>query len=78
MSYNPDPNKEANIEVHFFNKPEKENYPSLQFSITDVQRTDSQNHLGLISESRITKCNKIMGLMKKTFLIFSKKNLLTI
>ena len=77
MSYNPDRNKEA-IEVHFFNKREKENYPPLQFSITDVQRTDSQNHLGLISESRITKCNKIMGLMKKTFLIFSKKNLLTI
>ena len=45
MSYNPDRNKEA-IEVHFFNKREKENYPPLQFSITDVQRTDSQNHLG--------------------------------
>ena len=35
MTFNPDPNKQA-IEVHFFNKRDKENYPPLQFNSTDV------------------------------------------
>ena len=87
MSFNPDLNKEA-IEVHFFKKRDKENYLPLQFSSTDVRIADSQKHLRLILdsklgfneniESKITKCNKIIGLMKKLFLILSRKSLLTI
>ena len=87
MSFNHDPNKQA-IEVLFSNKHDKENYPSLQFNSTDVQIADSQKHLGLILnsklnfnehiESKITKCNKIIGLMKKLSLIQSRKSLLTI
>ena len=73
MSFNPDPNKQA-IEFCFSNKRYKKIYPLLQFNSTDVQIADSQKHLGLILESklnfnehiesRITKFNKIIGLMK--------------
>ena len=60
----------------------------MQFNGTDVQIADSQKYLGLILdsklnfnehvESKITKCNKIIGLMKKLSLILSGKSLLTI
>ena len=84
MSFNPDPNIEA-IEVCFSNKCSRENHQPLQFSSTDVQKADSQKHLGLILdsklnfnehiESKITKCNKIIGLMKIFSLILSRKSL---
>ena len=85
--FTPDPNKQA-IEVRFSNKRDKENYSSLQFNSTDVQIADSQKHLGLILdskfhfnehiESKITKGNKIIGLMKKPSFTLSTKSLLTI
>ena len=75
MSFNPDPNKQS-TEKCFSNKCDK-CYQHLQFNSTDVQIADSQKHLGLILdskltfnehiESKITKCTKIIGLMKKTF-----------
>ena len=87
MYFSPDPNKQA-IEVRFWNKCDKENYQPLQFNISDVQIADSHKHLGLVLdsklnfnehiESKITKCNKIIGLMKKLSLILSRKSLLTI
>ena len=87
ISFNPDPNKQA-IEVRFSNKRDKENYQPLQFNSSDVQIADSHKHLGLILdsklnfnehiESKITKCNKTIGLMKKLSLILSRKSLLTI
>ena len=87
MSFNPDPNKQA-IKVCFSNKHNKENYPPLQFNSTDLQIADSQKHLGLTLdsnsnfnkpiESKIAKCNKIIGLMKKLSLALSRKSLLTI
>ena len=74
--FNLDPNKQA-IKVRCSNKRDKENYPLLQFNNTDVLIADSQKHLGLILDSKlnfnehienkITKCNKIIGLMKKAF-----------
>ena len=87
MSFNPDPNKQV-MEVCFSNKCNKENYLPLQFNNTDVQIANSQKHLGLILdsklkfnkhiESKITKCNKIIGLMKTLSLFLSRKSLLTI
>ena len=87
MSFNPDPNKQA-IEVCFSNKGDKENYPPLHFNSINVQAADSQEHLDLVLdsksnfnehiESKITKCNKIIGLMKKLSQFLSKKSLLTI
>ena len=85
MSFNPDPNKQA-IELSFSNKLDKGNYPPLHFHSTNVQVADSQKHLGLVFdsklnfnehiESKISKCNKIIGLMKKLTQIFSRKSLL--
>ena len=87
MSFNPDPNKQA-IEVCFSNKCDKGNYPPLHFNSTNIQVVDSQKHLGLVLdsklnfnehiESKITKCNKIIGLMKKLSQFLSRKSLLTI
>ena len=77
MCFNSYPNKQ-DIEVHLSKKRDKENYPPLQFNSTGVQIADIQNHLGLILgsklnlsehiESKITKCNKIIGLMNVNFL----------
>ena len=60
----------------------------MQFNSTDVQMADSHKHLGLILDSKlnfnehierkITKCNEIIGLMKKLSLILPWKSLLTI
>ena len=52
MSFNPDPNKQA-MKVHFSNKRNKENYPSLQFNSADVQIAYSQKHLGLTLDSKL-------------------------
>ena len=72
----------------FSHKRENENYPSLVFNDTKVQLANSQQHLGLILDSkpdfnehignRINKCNKIIGIMKRLSSILSRKSLLTI
>ena len=51
-SFNPDPNKQA-TEVYFSNKRDKEYYQVLQFNSTDVEIVDSQEHLGLILDSKL-------------------------
>ena len=86
-SFSPHTNKQA-IEVYFSNKRDKGNYPPLHFNSTDVQATDSHKHLDLVLDSesyfnehidsKIAKCNKIIGLRKKLSQIFSTKSLLTI
>ena len=78
--FNPGPNKEA-IEVCFSNKRDKKNYTPLIFNHAKVQLADSQKHLSLNLdskrdfdehiESKISKCNKIIGLMKKLSLTLS-------
>ena len=60
----------------------------MHFNSTDVKIPDNQKDLGLILgskfnfnehiESKIFKCNKIIGLIKKLSLILSTKSLLTI
>ena len=87
MSFNPDPNKQA-LEVCFSNKRNKGNYPPLHLNSTNVQVADSQKHLALVFdsklnfnehiESKITKCDKIIGLMKKLSQFLSRKSFLTI
>ena len=82
-----DPNKQA-IEVRFSNKRDNGNYHPFHFNSTNVQVADSQKHLGLVLdsklnfnehiESKIIKCNKIIGLMKKLSQFLSKKSWLTI
>ena len=87
MLFNTDPNKQA-LEVHFSQKRDKENYPSLTFNGDKVQSVPCQKHLGLILDSKldfnehitnkISKCNKIIGVMKKLSSTLSRKTLLTI
>ena len=58
------------------------------FNYTKVQLANSQKHLGLIVyskldfnehiDSKINKCNKIIGIRKRLSLILSRKSLLTI
>ena len=60
----------------------------MHFNSTNGQVTDSHKHLGLVVDSnlnfnehvdsKITKCNKIIGLMKKRSQFLSRKSLLTI
>ena len=74
--------------MSFPNKRYKGNYPPLHFNRTNVQVADSQKHLGFVLvsklnfnehiESKITKYNKIIGLMKTLSQILSRKSLLTI
>ena len=85
--FNPDPSKQA-IEICFSHKRDNENYPSLMFNDAKVQIDISQKHLGLILDSKldfnehidnkIKKCSKIIGIMKRLFLILSRKSLLII
>ena len=87
MLFNPDPIKQA-LEVLFSQKRDKENYPSLTFNGNKVQSVPCQKHLGLILDSKlvfnehinnkISKCNKIIGVMKKLSSTLSRKTLLTI
>ena len=87
MSFKLNPNKQA-IEECFSNKRDKGNYPPLHFNSTNVQVVDSQKHLCLVLgsklnfnehiESKISKCNKIISLVKKLSQILTRKSLLTI
>ena len=72
----------------FFHKRDNKNYASLVFNDAKVQLATSQKYLGLILDSKldykehlnnkINKCNKIIAIMKRFSLIFSRKGLLTI
>ena len=83
----PDPYKQA-IEVLFANKRDKKNELPFHFNSTDVQVTNSQKQLGLVldstlnfnelMQSKITKCNQIIGLMKKISQILYREILSTI
>ena len=78
MLFNPDPVKKA-IEVCFSDKRDKVIHPPLQFNNNDVQSANSQKHLRLVLDtkldfnehvnSKINKCNKSIGIMKKLSLI---------
>ena len=83
MSFNPDSNKQA-VQIFFSKRQhEKDNYPPLNFHGDIVQTAISQNHLGLVLDSKfdfnehisnnINKCNKIIGIMKELSLFLSRK-----
>ena len=88
MLFNTDPNKQAE-EILFSKKQhEKNNYPRLNFNGDNVKTAFSEKHLRLVLDSnfdfnehisnKISKCNKIIGIMKKLSLFLSRKTLLTI
>ena len=74
MKFNPDPNKQAQ-EVHFLNRTNIDKSLSKTFNNSEVETIASQKHLGLILderlnfnehlESKINKCYKIIGFLKR-------------
>ena len=87
MSFNPDPNKQAQ-EVVFSRKLKKFCHPSLLFNNNNVSQASSQKHLGLMLDDRLTfdehltnvsnKISKTIGLLRKLRNILPKPALLTI
>ena len=88
MSFNPDPNKQAQ-EVIFSRKLKKFCHPSLHFNNNNnVSQASSQKHLGLTLDNRLTfdehltnvsnKISKTIGLLQKLQNIILRPALLTI
>ena len=73
MSFNPDPNKQAQ-EVIFSRKLNKPNHPSLNFNNTVVIQSKNHKHLGMILNTKLyfqehlkdklIKISKTIGLLK--------------
>ena len=64
MSFNPDPNKQAQ-EVVFSRKNKKPYHPDLVFNQSNVKRTSSQKHLGLILDEKLDFKQHIKVLIDK-------------
>ena len=87
MSFNPDPSKQAQ-EVIFNRKLNKDYHPPVAFNNNNVPETDSQKHLGIILDNRLSfanhlkmilnKVNKTVGLLCKLHNILRRPALLTI
>ena len=87
MLFNPDPRKQA-TEVYFSRKLNQDSPLPLDFNDNIVQTVAVHNHLGLSldkkldynihTENKINKCNKMIGIMKRLPLSFSRNSLLTI
>ena len=74
MSFNPDPNKQAQ-EVIFFGKLNKPSHPSINFNKTVVIQSTTHKHLGMILDTKLdfqehlkdklSKISKTNGLLRK-------------
>ena len=64
MSFNPDPSKQAQ-EVIFSRKNNKPYHPDLVFNQVNIQRTQSQKHLGLILDEKLDFKEHVKVLMDK-------------
>ena len=86
MSFNPDPNKQAQ-EVFFSYKIQKSSQPSLIFDNKIVTKSITQKHLGMLLDIKLNfqehiksvfnKVNKIIGLLRKFHHILPRSFLLT-
>ena len=87
MSFNPDPNKQAN-EVRFSHKRKHPIHPLLFFNNTPVLSVPYQKHLGLVLDEKlnfsqhlnekISKVNKGIGLIKRLYRYLPRHSLLNI
>ena len=87
MSFNPDPSKQAQ-EVIFSRKTKKEYHPPLAFNNNNVSEINSQKHLGVVLDNRLSfddhlkmilnKVNETIGLLCKLQNIQPRSALLTI
>ena len=74
MQFNPDPNKQAQ-EVHFSKKTNNESSHPVSFNNTKVVICSSQKHLRIVLDqqlnfndhiqSKMTKCYKMIGIIKR-------------
>ena len=65
MSFNPDPNRQAQ-EVIFSRKLKKKPHPPLVFNNASVSQCKSQKHLGIILESKLTFEEHYKTVLNKT------------
>ena len=87
MSFNPDPNKQAQ-EVIFSRKIQKSSQPSLIFNNNIVTQSLTQKHLGMFLNTKLDlqeylksifhKVNKTIGLLWKLYHILPRSSLLPI
>ena len=87
MSFNPDPNKQAQ-EVLFSRKIQKSSQPSLIFNNNIVTQSLTQKHLGMFLDTKLdfqehlksifSKVNKTIGFLRKLHHILPRSPLLTI
>ena len=64
MSFNPDPSKQTQ-EVIFSRKLNKDYHLPLPFNNNDVPGIDSQNHLGIILDNRLSFANHLKMILNK-------------
>lgn len=84
--FNPDPTKQA-AEVFFSHKRDNVSHEPLTFNNDKIPSAPAPKHLGLILDSKldfnqhihgkISKCNKIIGIMGRLSMTLSRKILLT-
>ena len=87
MSFNPDPNKQAQ-EVLFSRKIQKSSQPSLIFNNNIVTQSLTQKHFGMFLDTKLdfheylksifSNVNKTIGLLRKLHHILPRSPLLTI
>ena len=87
MTFNPDPNKQAQ-EVIFSRKTKKISHPPLNFSNTSVQQVQFQKHLGVYLDGKLDfrehlqnifkKINKTISLLRKLQNNLPRVSLITI
>ena len=87
MTFNPDRSKQAQ-EVIFSRKLEKATHPPLLFNIKNVSQVNSQTHIGVILDVKLTfeehlknvinKTNKTIGLLRKLSNLLPRQALVTI
>ena len=87
MQFNPDSNKQAQ-EVIFSKKAESNNSLPLTSNKTEVRTCQSQKHLGFVLDkrlnfaehinSKISKCDNLIGIVKKLSFSFPRNALLKI
>ena len=65
MSFNPDPNKQAQ-EVIFSRKTKKLNHPPLTFSKSTVSQSTYQKHLGVILDASLSFDEHLISVQSKT------------
>ena len=87
MTFTPDPSKQTQ-EVIFSRKTKKEYHPPLAFNNNNVLEINSQKHLGVVLDNRLSfedhltmilnKVNKTIGLLRELQNILPRSTLLTI